>query len=68
MNATATPISQATFMAAVDSLGGSFTSATAVRTFFGPAQHNGGAAYYHYQWNQGCGCMRYSGGVHRAVG
>jgi hypothetical protein len=66
MTASAKPLSQATFMAAVDHLGASFASATTFRTFFAPTQHDGANAYYHYVWNTSCRCMRYAGNLHPA--
>jgi hypothetical protein len=68
LQSAAKPLSQATFVDAVNHFGTSFNSATTFGTYFGPAQHDGGANYYHYVWNQGCGCMRYNGGLHKAIG
>jgi hypothetical protein len=68
MSAISGTISQSSFIAAVNSLGASYQSPTTFGTFFGPAQHDGDAAYYDYFWNTGCSCMRYKGTAQKAIG
>jgi hypothetical protein len=68
MTAAAQPVNQATFINAVNHLGTSFVSTTTFGTFFSAAQHDGGGYYYNYAWNAGCGCMRYAGQRHPAIG
>lgn len=61
-------INQQSFIAGVDRIGSSFQSASTFATQFSPVQHDGAGAYHYYQWDTGCGCMRYTGPLKTAIG
>jgi len=61
-------ITQASFIAGVNSLGSKFQTADGVSTFFSPAQHDGGGSYRYYAYQSSCGCMRYTSGEKPAIG
>ena len=50
------------FVASMNAMGTRFESASLLASRFDADHHDGAAAYRHWAYNAGCGCMRYTGG------
>jgi hypothetical protein len=61
-------VSRGSFFAGLHALGSSFEPAGAFSTNFSPDQHDGGNGYYHYAYDESCGCFGYSGSQQRSDG
>jgi len=61
-------VSRDSFFAGLHALGSSFEPAGAFGTSFSPDQHDGGNGYYHYAYNDSCGCFGYTGSLQRTDG
>jgi hypothetical protein len=57
------PVNMSVLLQRVDSLGTSYPLASGFESRFGPAQHDGNGAYLAMRFDNGCGCIRYSGTV-----
>ncbi len=62
IKASGNVLNRAGFMDGVAKLGSSFQSTGGFANRFSATQHDGGAAVRHYGFDEGCGCMKYTGG------
>lgn len=59
-------VSRRSFLKGLHSLGSKFEAVRAHGTRFSPEQHDGSAGYYHYAYDQDCGCFGYTGKLQQA--
>ena len=59
-------VTRGSFFAGLHALGSSFEPAGTFSTSFSPEQHDGGAGYRHYAYDEACGCFGYTGPLLRA--
>lgn len=68
VTAAGSPVAAADLAAAIEGLGDTYQSPAALKTVFGPGQHDGVAEYYITDYDSGCGCNKYRAGDPTPIG